>query len=501
MGQMRFRVPEANRFDDRQWNTAVVTGIEGIPWVGRVRLKEGILELERTIDESGKLSLIWPTREFGPITLTTSSLRCGDELYSLPVELARGTLHRIRGRALDWQRLGLKLPDAFCKSAEAALDAFLDCISVHRHDPNIHHHAQRAIEHALAASRPLTSSFVQQSIQARHQQEAKLSTLLGVKLDAHARWREPAELSLPAMSMACIGLEWGKIEAHSGRVDYDLFDDQIEWARSNNLRVCGGPLIGLQSYAMPQWLYLLDDFDTFLDAACAFARKTVLRYKGKVHLWSAAAGLNSPNELGLTDEQILRLAVSVIQTVRRADDRTPVILQLDLPWAEYLGQHENAVSPIHLADALIRADLGLAGICLDFNMNTSPGGSLPRDLIDLADLIDHWSLLGLPLIASLQVPFDGKKDQQANGKVGLISDWKQDYLADIPKSDTATGMPPSAVEMIQLLLSKPNVHAILWSQASDIGPHYFPNAGFFDCQGNRRSCLDALIQLRRQHVQ
>ncbi len=373
MGQLRFRVPESLSYDERIWKSSVVTGIEGIPWPSRIRMVDDILSIDRTIDESGKLSIVWPTHEFGPITVTSSSLRCDENPYDMAVELARGTLHRVRGRALDWQRQGLSLPDTFCRLAETATDCFLDSISTQRDTQDRLVSSQRSIELSLAATRPLTEAYIQQSLQARHHQEEKLSTLLGFKLDSYPQWLDFTEQAAKAINLACISLEWGRVEADSGRADYDLFDAQFEWARKNNMRVCGGPLVSLQPHAMPQWLYLLNDFDTLLDAACAFTRKTVQRYKGKVHLWSAAAGLNSPNNLGLTDEQVLRLAVGIIQTVRRTDDRTPVVLHLDMPWAEYLAQSDSAISPLHLADALIRAELGLSGLCLDLNMNVSPG--------------------------------------------------------------------------------------------------------------------------------
>jgi len=162
--------------------------------------------------------------------------------------------------------------------------------------------------------------------------------------------------------------------------------------------------VNLQPHAVPKWLYLLSDFQSLYDAACAHATQMVERYRGQVHLWSAAAGLNAPNTLGITDEQVLHLAVGVIQAVRRADPKTPVVLTVDAPWAEYLGQKADGISPLHFADALIRADLGLSGLGLELNLNYWPGGSMPRDLVDISDLIDHWSILGLPLLAQVSEP-------------------------------------------------------------------------------------------------
>ncbi len=129
-----------------------------------------------------------------------------------------------------------------------------------------------------------------------------------------------------------------------------------------------------------------------------------------------------------------------------------------------------------------------------------PRGSLPRDLIDLSDLVDRWSELRLPLIAAIQTPATSEKDPKASNKVSLVSQWKHPSLPDNLRTPTATGMPPTAIEMTKLLLAKPNVHGIVWTQATDTSPHHFPNGGLFGADGVQRSSLEALVKLRQQHL-
>jgi hypothetical protein len=128
MGQLRFRVPNAQSYDPQIWSTAFVSGIEGIPWASRNRIENDCLVVERTVNESGKLSIVWPTEEYGPIMLSTASLRCQQDPYFLHIELARGTIHRIRGRGVDWQRLGLKTPEAFTSLMDQAVSAFVQSL-------------------------------------------------------------------------------------------------------------------------------------------------------------------------------------------------------------------------------------------------------------------------------------------------------------------------------------------------------------------------------------
>ena len=527
MGQMRFRVPNAQSYDAQIWGTAFVSGIEGIPWASKNRIENDCLIIDRTVNESGKLSIVWPTEEYGPIMLSTASLRCQETPYLLHLELARGTIHRVRGRGIDWQRLGLKLPEAFASMMDRSVLAFVQSILSADDAERCMMLAQTAIDLAVSASKPLSRAFVSQSLQARHQSEKQLSTLMGIKLTPTQAWEQDVEAILPAINTINISMEMGQLETESKMAVLSLIDAQLEWARRNSLRIFGGPLLNLQSHAVPKWLYLLSDFQSMYDAACKHATLMVERYRGQVHLWSAAAGLNAPNTLGITDEQVLHLAVGVIQAVRRCDPKTPVVLTIDAPWAEYLGQKPDGISPLHFADAIIRADLGLSGLGLELNFNYWPGGSMPRDLIDISDLIDHWNILGLPLLAHISAPCNLQHDSTAISKSNVVSNWSypnyawwdQSQMSDsgsielpttekialnltnanVPSSNRDR-MPVNGLEVIQMLLSKSNVHGIFWNQFSDRNEHIYPNAGLIAPSGKRRSLLDGLSRLRQLHV-
>ncbi len=95
--------------DPRVWNTAYITGIEGIPWKCHHKLVDDQFSIGREIDESGKLNIVWPTQVAGNLCLSTTSLRVSDTVYSLPAEIARGTLSRLKSQTADWQRVGSEI--------------------------------------------------------------------------------------------------------------------------------------------------------------------------------------------------------------------------------------------------------------------------------------------------------------------------------------------------------------------------------------------------------
>jgi hypothetical protein len=190
MGSMQFWYPEFDQLDLRVLSSAYISGIEGIPWAGRLTKQANGFTIQRAIDESGKLSILWPSREFGLTALTTASLRCDAEAYCLPLELARGTLHRVRQRAFEWQRIGVKIPEAYQQLVEAAIAAFVDAVVAgEQAGEDVSRLAQSAIDTSLSAARTLSRAFSHQMLQFRAQQEQRLGTLLGVRLSHSPDWR------------------------------------------------------------------------------------------------------------------------------------------------------------------------------------------------------------------------------------------------------------------------------------------------------------------------
>jgi hypothetical protein len=492
MGNLRFKVSDPQRIDSKVWQTAYITGMEQIPWQCRHQIRDDQFIISRELDESGKVNIVWPTHCHGNLCLSTASLRVSDEPYLLVVEIARGTLSRLKSQTAEWQRMGMRLPDNFFPVAERSTKDFLKAITTpdrQLQEPL----AQSSIEAAIQASTILCEAFALQALESRRQNEGRLSTLLGASLTTELSLTSIADGLLKTFNLANIKADLGTVEQSNGRINYVPFDEQIQWATQNQFKVCVGPIVDFRTGRLPQWMVLLDEnYENILRSACQHAENTVERYRGKAHIWNCAAGLNSPNQQRWSDEEVLRMAVALIETVRRADSRTPVLLSIDQPWSEYLRDNEQAISPLHFADALIRADLGLSGICLELAMDRWPGGSMPRDLIELNRLVDRWSLLGLPLMVQLSSPTEAAV---GNGK--RVADWTTNNgdRSEVP----ATGfVPPEAI--VQLLASKPSIHAIVWDQLSDQFPTATESSGLWNQQGRAKPLLNNLLQLRKTYL-
>ena len=533
MGTLRFRIPDSAQFDPRFWQAAyVATAIEGMPRPSINRLQDDILSMEFESEDTCKLSIPWPTRDFGPVVLTSTSLKSSLVPYSMPLELARGTIHRIRSRAFEWEHLsGLRIPASYNDLMEQSLDFFVSAVIDEGFDGHGRDHSQLAIDKAIEASRSLARAYTSQILQLRSQAGEKMQTLFGVQLPAVSQWKAMAQALLPACNCVSIDLGVHRIKQGSdGLSDDDVVFEQLQWAHENNIKVIGGPLISLQKNSCPGLVDESSTFDQIYKLLCAKVTRIVSQLAGKVRLWDASSSLNASHDLELSDEQAFRLASGVIGAIRSVDSKTPIVFSINLPAAEYMARpnksgHES-IDPFRFARSLIQAhDRDIAGIGLDLNLNCWPHGTLPRDLIDISDLIDHWQDLEKSLLVRISAPLSVEPEPLSELQDSIVSHWtypSQRQVAQVldASQDTdpdlfgthveqactnntasrGTSMPPNGLELLQMLLAKPPVHGIIWNQSSDLSNPLYPNAGLFDRTGQPRPLVDCMSRLRQQYI-
>jgi hypothetical protein len=211
-----------------------------------------------------------------------------------------------------------------------------------------------------------------------------------------------------------------------------------------------------------------------------------------VHLWHGIGRAHCGDVLSLREEDKLRFNVAVLETLRQADPQTPRIVSFGQPWGEYLGRQAMELSPIHVADALVRADVGLSGIGLEINFGYYPGGTPSRDLLEISGQIDRWSQLELPLLIFLTAASSAEQDAHAAAPGRPTGN-----LSGPPNLESQR----SFVErLVPLLLAKPSVHGIVWNQFRDDVGHEFPHGGLLDTARRPKPAFDALRTIRRQHL-
>jgi len=494
MGDFAFHNPNELRLPVGAQERAYMAGMEGVPWRSRNRYENGVLTVSRAVSDSGNLYIPWNVQDRGELVLSSASLMEQDAPYHLPVELARGTLNRLRNQVNSWQVAGLETTQALSDIIETAMSHFVAAAT--RQNTNATEAdqlAQLSIETALEAIDMVADEYSQQVLKIRHQQAPKLATLIGCNTETKSFSDLETSQFLDSFNLASVPFGWREIEPNAGERDWLAIDQQIQWCRSHGVKVCGGPLLRIDERHLPDWIYLWeDDFDAMQAYFMGQIEAAVKRYSGSVHIWQCAAGLNLAGALPITEEQKLHLAVGAIETARREDRKAPLIVTFDQPWAEYLQNESLDLSPLHFADALIRADLGIAGIGLEINMGYWPHGTLLRDPLEFSQQIDRWAMLGLPLILFITIPSSSSADPNSRRSIRphLLPD---DELNDQVQDQFVKRIAP-------LLIAKQSVHGIIWSQRSDANAHEFPHGGLFDTKGAPKPALETLKKLRQQHL-
>lgn len=491
MGQFTFDVDpsQQHRLAHALWPAAYVSGIEGVPWHTLSRLDGRRLTVQRDIDESGKLFLPWPIEGRGITSLSTCSLRPQENAYALLLELARGSLYNVRTQSDLWSRSGLRLDERFCSALQESTARFLNASGA-ADDEYRDQECVAALALLEDTAQQLSDSYASQAIAYRKQRETKLGTLVGCSLPPGGGVPPHAADFTAAFNTAAVRMSWGDIESDYGRLDFDGPDAAVDWATGQGLRVIGGPLLDFQDRMLPHWLYLVEDnFHALLDSVNHFAEQVIKRYKGRVQIWNCASGLNTPGPLSLTDEQVMRIAMTLVQTVRRQDPQTPVIISFDQPLGEYLAHHRNGISPIHFADALARSGLGLAGLGLELRMGYAALGTIPRSTLAISQLLDRWATLGLPIMVQLAVPADTAPDPLARRPTSVIA------MGDQGTSDAHQMRVASSI--LRTLLAKPFIHAAVWEGWDDTVAHVLPHAGLWEA-GGARPLLEYFKRIRRE---
>jgi hypothetical protein len=491
MGLMRFLVPRpilaANALE-----RAYFSGMDDLPWQSRSQWHDGQLWVKRIENDSGQFHIPWPVEGYGELMLATATLMERDAPYHLSVELARGTIHRLRQHLATWQTWGLAVSDRVLAPLALARKAFARAVTKQGQPEVADEYAAEAIAQALDAGDRLAQEYTDAALAARRQQAARNATLFGISLGPVAVDPAAGEWLADVFNTAIIPLSWRDVEQHEGVRDWSIPDQQIEWCRDQGMRICGGPLVQIDRSSVPDWLYLWEgDDEAVVKFAADYVRAAVSRYRGKVHLWQCAARLNVSDVLSLTEEQRLRLVVISVEAVRQTDPRVPVVLVIDQPCAEFMGERECDLSPLHFADALVRAEIGLSAIGLEINLGYWPGGTALRDVLELGRQIDRWSLLGMPLLITLTMPSAVAADPLARSPAQPLP-----YAAE--DETTADHQRQWIERVVPMLLTKPAVQGIFWNQFADNVPHDFPHGGLIDAQGKPKPALEALRNLRKQ---
>lgn len=495
MGLMRFLADDPSLLSDDRLARAYISGLDETPTYGRTLRNGEQVVVERVEDTSGCFHIPWPIPGHGDWLLATSSLIEREKPYRLEVELARGLLFRLRDQIAAWEQLGLKVSEEVRDGVRRATHSLGRAATIQGTDPvAATAHANEALVLAADNACRLADLYADQALEIRTSGGKRLTTLLGVRLGPKAPHGSKARRLAETFNLAAVSCGWGLCEPTEGRRDWEAVDKPLEWARSAGLRVCLGPLIEFDERLAPDWSYLWEgDLETLTSMMLGHVRAAVQKYRGRVQLWHVASKINRDKVLSLTDEQRLNITAAAVRTVRQLDPGTPVVVGVDQPWGEYRSTRPSELSPIDFADALERADLGVAGFDLQLHIGYQPDGSELRSPLALSRLVDLWNVrLESPLMLSFAFPASAEEDPQADPRLSVVA------AGGSPDALSPDYQAEWARRRLPMLIAKNAVQVAVWNELTDHGEHTLPNAGLWDARKQERPIVGVLHDLRKR---
>lgn len=493
MGLFKFRLPSSES-DPTDLSQAYVTGQDRTPSRVRVEVREDVLTIHRDNSESGRIFVPWPVKGFGRPFVGTATLAERPQPYNLAVELARGKLNDVRNQLADWRQLGLKVPEDLQRHLSQASRSFARAATSQDRPEASAQFSGSTLTHTFAAGRRLVEAYTEQVLRTRLEHTPRLPTGLGLVLGGNPKSFPWSAMILEAFNTGRVSCDWRTLAPDEGSFRWEQPDAQVQWCRKRKLEISAGPIIDLRPAALPDWMWLWQgDYDEILAQALDLVKQAVTRYRGKVTRWHVLARPASRDILGLNEEAQIRLTARIVQEARQADPDVQIVVDFDRPWAEWLASGSFQLGPLHLADSLARAEIGLTGVGLEIALGYSNPGSHVRDLFELSRLLDLYSLVGLPLHLSFAMPSAPGDDPKAQDKVSVERrQW--------PAPPDESLQREWGARWIALATAKPFVRSVTWLQASDAQTHLYPHSGLLRTDGQPKPLYEWLKRFRAEFL-
>ncbi len=473
MGEFKFRLPAHWALERRQSAAIHTVGLDGIPWPCKISIKDSILIVSRNRNESGKTFVPYSFADYGDLLIPTGTLPERAQPYALLLELARGTLNRLRNQLSIWEEGGLRIAPSI------------------RSDIS---HATTLLSKAITAEDDeIRDQFSQSAIETTMNSIFELAKLFGTEVtrfrqnntEMHPFWLANTLSDSQSIEAGCDISGFDFV-----RVTPDMLDQIND--QSFAKRVIDGPFLDTSANGLSESLVEMGDFQVRCNHILTAAREHLKRLPDSVSLIHAVGGLNGMGHRHLSYPQQLEISTRLLQIIEEANQEIPTMVSFDFPWAERLASAVGGSHPLQIADSLLRQGAQISFLGVEVNLGYWPGGSVMRDPIQWIDMLDIWSQLGLPLVILLRTATWSTGDGELTPTAVVVPDQKHinafDAQNDLQRIEYLKTILP-------MLVARPAVHGLIWSQWLDSDDRRYPHAGLENSAGEIKSVYEVLRSL------
>jgi hypothetical protein len=489
MSEFLFRIPADWELNSQHMALIHVIGLDGIPAPCKVRVdrtseaaKDGaIIHIARNLSESGHVYFLFPHPDRGEMLLSTGTLPISEAAYDLLKELARGTLNRLRNQLSIWEEGGLQIADHTQRAIPLAVHDLAQAIMAES-PAEQDQFAFAAISRSVNLIFEVASQFGLQISRYRCEHPEMPVFWAGATI--------PSELTeQPVVKNVDRHFDCLRIQQVSSPPEF------VEADANPTIPLIVGPLLDASQGGLPPFLVAAGDHTERRKIILGRLRGQLEQLPENVSLIHLMSGLNGIGHRHLSYPQQTQLAVDMLQMIDESLVEVPVMISFDFPWAERLAGAVGGVHPLQIADSILRQGVPISYFGLEVNLDYAPCGSVVRDPLQWIDLIDIWNQLEIPVVILLRAPFCGCPAKPEPVADRLVNQQRSN-LTDAQRADYLR-------LVLQLLVARPLVQGVIWSQWSDESDLRFPNGGLIHSSGIKPpleavfSELHQLLAMRR----
>ena len=148
------------------------------------------------------------------------------------MELARGTINRLRNQIGAWDVTGHDDARSGAAPLAAAREHLSWAATRRRRCRGRRKPAAKSTLPRSTAINAWNEAYVSYALSVRHQQAGKLATLLGFNLGGAGAGRRAGQANHAGIQHRRRADGWRDIEAHEGKPEWTVSDQQVEWCRA-----------------------------------------------------------------------------------------------------------------------------------------------------------------------------------------------------------------------------------------------------------------------------
>ena len=494
----RFRVLEGGQAANHWplYNTYMM-GSDGTGLRADIRFESGLILCNKREAGSAALALQHRVGELGGLTLQTCLLPEREEPYLLSLELARHRLMILYAKLEEWQMFDLDPDHVVMRCSRSSREKFIEALcSVHDDMVLADGLAQECLIIAVDGSEELSLAHSRLLINRRRSTGAVPGAPIGCGVwfgHTHQRYRDRLVDNFDFLQLS---LPWKHLAPAEGDYTWDKADDWARWAVGAAVPITAGPLIRFNPMHLPAWLYIWEhDYETIRDLVYEHVERVVERYKHVVSRWNVVSGLHVNSHLSFNFEQLMDLTRMAVMLVKKVDPDSQVLVEIREPFGEYYSLNQQSIPPMMYADLVTQASISIDQFAIPVLIGQPVLGQFTRDLMQMSNLLDQYSVFGKPIHLTLSAPSSPVTPRMIAAPKSAESvdpssgHWRQ------PWSSLIQGHWLEA--MCQIAMSKPYIESLAWQDLIDHSDIELPLAGLIDEQIEPKDSFDRLLGFRR----